>query len=228
MYIERYAQTIKPGETVVDLGSGHNPYPRADVYVDYFLDDNKHREGVSLVKPKKGKFVEWDLNQYPLPFKDNEFDFVICSHILEHITDPATFLKEVQRIGKRGYIETPNKLYEQIFGWGDVHIWFVEKVGHQLVLEKKQGAHPFEQLGRKLYRRNKLFTDLHDKQIESLLTSFYWEDSIDFTVLDGDQPHSWKYIDGVDATPVEVPVRLPFFARKLLKLIKRDNGQPSH
>ena len=33
-----------------------------------------------------------------LPFKDNEFDFIICNHVLEHIPDDTTAMKELYRI----------------------------------------------------------------------------------------------------------------------------------
>ncbi len=33
-----------------------------------------------------------------LPFSDNEFDFVICNHVLEHIPDDTTAMKELYRI----------------------------------------------------------------------------------------------------------------------------------
>jgi len=29
--------------------------------------------------------VVWDLNKVPLPFKDGEFDYIYCAHVLEHL-----------------------------------------------------------------------------------------------------------------------------------------------
>ena len=43
--------------------------------------------------------------------KDNEFDFVVASHVLEHVQDPVLFLSEIQRVSSiGGYIEVPTKL----------------------------------------------------------------------------------------------------------------------
>jgi len=42
-----------------------------------------------------------DLNKYPWPFKDNEFDFVFCSHILEHLDSIIRPLEEIWRITKK-------------------------------------------------------------------------------------------------------------------------------
>jgi len=46
------------------------------------------------------------------PFEDNTFDFILCSEVLEHVSCPATLLKEVARIKKPGGIfilSTPQK-----------------------------------------------------------------------------------------------------------------------
>lgn len=48
-----------------------------------------------------------------LPFKDKEFDFAICGHVLEDIANPFYVIKELQRVAKRGYIEVPSRFYEQ-------------------------------------------------------------------------------------------------------------------
>ena len=45
-----------------------------------------------------------------LSFKDNEFDFVIASHVIEHVEDFQFFIKELERVAKKGYIELPTRL----------------------------------------------------------------------------------------------------------------------
>lgn len=39
-------------------------------------------------------------NIYDLPFKDGEFNTVLCSHTIEHVDDPRRFYAELQRVGK--------------------------------------------------------------------------------------------------------------------------------
>ena len=49
-----------------------------------------------------------------MPFKSKSFDFVIASHVLEHSARPELFLNEIVRVGKAGYIETPDAFFERI------------------------------------------------------------------------------------------------------------------
>lgn len=37
---------------------------------------------------------------YRLPFKDGEFEHVLCSHTIEHVDDPDAFWAELNRVGK--------------------------------------------------------------------------------------------------------------------------------
>lgn len=39
-----------------------------------------------------------------LPFEDNEFDLIICSHVLEHVQDDRIALKELKRVLRKGGI----------------------------------------------------------------------------------------------------------------------------
>lgn len=41
-----------------------------------------------------------DLNSFPYPFKDNEFDQIFCKQILEHLDRPQEALREIHRISK--------------------------------------------------------------------------------------------------------------------------------
>ena len=55
--------------------------------------------------------VKHDLNNYPYPFKDNSVDYILASHIIEHLDVPLMFLRECRRILKKGsliLIKTPH------------------------------------------------------------------------------------------------------------------------
>lgn len=118
---------------VLDVGAGGNPYPRSDVLMDR-LTGAEHRCGESMMIDRPVVFGDASR----MPFKDKAFDFVIASHILEHMAEPETFLKELQRVGKAGYIETPNALFERLCPY---HIHCLEVLDKDGVLHihKKRG-----------------------------------------------------------------------------------------
>lgn len=44
---------------------------------------------------------------YNLPFKDGQFENVLCSHTIEHVDDPVRFYNELQRVGKNVILVLP-------------------------------------------------------------------------------------------------------------------------
>jgi SAM-dependent methyltransferase len=50
----------------------------------------------------KGVDVVHNLNKYPYPFKDDTFDEIYASHVLEHLDDLIKAMAELKRISKRG------------------------------------------------------------------------------------------------------------------------------
>jgi ubiquinone/menaquinone biosynthesis C-methylase UbiE len=124
---------------VLDLGSGHNPHNRANILVDRYIKENTDRSDKSIKIDHKKPFIIADAHF--LPFKDKCFDYIIASHIAEHVTKPELFCKELMRIGKRGYIETPSKIGERILS-EQFHKWYVIKKGSSLIFEKKDIAAP--------------------------------------------------------------------------------------
>ena len=52
------------------------------------------------------------MTKEPLPFADKSFDFVYCRHVVEDLYNPFLLLKEMDRVGKAGYIETPSPMCE--------------------------------------------------------------------------------------------------------------------
>jgi len=73
--------------------------------------------------------VVHNLDKFPYPFKKGEFDFIYCSHILEHVSDLFKTLDELDRITRKGgliHIRVPhfsngngyNDLtHRRFFGW---------------------------------------------------------------------------------------------------------------
>jgi glycosyltransferase involved in cell wall biosynthesis len=124
---------IPPDAKVLDVGSGHQPHRRANVLLDKYTEGTIHRTTQELVRPSDKEFVEGDA--LDMPFKDKSFDMIIASHIAEHVDDPEKFCKELSRVGKKGYIETPGPLTEYLMPTKS-HQWIVSKSSNKLVFRK--------------------------------------------------------------------------------------------
>ncbi|MFZ9857191.1 MAG: class I SAM-dependent methyltransferase [Roseiflexaceae bacterium] len=133
---------------VLEIGSGDNPNPRADILVDKFLFDNTERGGnIVIDRP----MVVADAHH--LPFKDGVFAYAICSHILEHMDDPVQFANELTRVSKAGYIQSPAEIAERMFHWS-FHRWYVNLVDDTLVLHPREPVEPFGEFFDYLYAYN--------------------------------------------------------------------------
>ena len=46
-----------------------------------------------------------------LPFIANAFDIVFSNSVIEHVPNHETFAKEIQRVGRRYFVQTPNRAF---------------------------------------------------------------------------------------------------------------------
>lgn len=44
---------------------------------------------------------------YRLPFKNKQFNYVLCSHTIEHVDNPVRFYQELKRVGKYVVLVVP-------------------------------------------------------------------------------------------------------------------------
>ena len=131
--LDRDNLKIKKKDRVVEIGPGHNPSFRSNVIVEKFIDTNYHRCGDVKIYPHQ-TFVNADGEK--LPFKNKEFDYVICNQVLEHAENPEKFIAEQCRIAHRGYIETPSLIGEFLFP-KESHKWAILEIDNKLVLFEK-------------------------------------------------------------------------------------------
>ncbi|MBW2069742.1 MAG: glycosyltransferase, partial [Deltaproteobacteria bacterium] len=97
---------LGPNDRILDIGSGNNPFPYATHHAEITLEnDNYGRAGMPFKYVQGKPLIVCSIEK--LPFQDQSFDFVYCSHVLEHVDDPATACEELMRVSRRGYIETP-------------------------------------------------------------------------------------------------------------------------
>jgi SAM-dependent methyltransferase len=73
------------------------------------------RDGATVIgidnNPESDADIMYDLDVFPYPFKDNEFDEILCFDVVEHLHNSPAVIREIHRIGKKGamvHIRTPH------------------------------------------------------------------------------------------------------------------------
>tara|TARA_Y100001936_G_C15848615_1_gene545963 strand:+ start:114 stop:731 length:618 start_codon:yes stop_codon:yes gene_type:complete len=153
-----------PKWKILDIGCGYTANRFANTVADV-------QDLEKFYKSKK--FIQ--IIDKKLPFKDNEFDFVISSHVIEHVKDITFFIGELERISKKGYIELPSRLGDNIVfeNQNDHKWWFVyDDISQKLIYSKKsQILDPFLSVS-SAKKIEKSFR-------ECLILELYWENKID-------------------------------------------------
>ena len=152
---------------IADIGCGYSANKNASVIAD-IQDLSNFYKGKNFIKISGKK----------LPFKDKEFDFVIASHVIEHVEDFEFFVKELERISSRGYIELPTRLGDNlVFENKNDHIWWFtfDDDNNQIVASKRnQLIGPFITVStnesiEKIFR-------------ESFVLELAWEEKINYKI----------------------------------------------
>lgn len=183
---------------VLEVGSGGNPYARANVLLDAY-EATRERHWVPLVadRPTVLGFVE------NLPFRDGAFDFVIASHVLEHSPDPERFIAELQRVARAGYIEVPDAFMERLNPYRDHRLEITVRDG-TLVIRKKA-----------TWQVDPELTELYEPNAKGFITGegipkhpfafhvrYYWHETISARVVNPEVDATWGAPVETRATPV--------------------------
>ena len=131
----------------------------------YFNVDLCLLEGVDVVA---------DLHKIPWPFRDDQFEIILCNHYIEHAKDIVQTMEEINRIGKNGcqvVIRTPYFANYESFR-DPTHRWhltwesldyfttnsprssYFAKCKFRMVKKKLTFAHPWRHPGYYLFRLN--------------------------------------------------------------------------
>ncbi|HET6227330.1 MAG TPA: class I SAM-dependent methyltransferase [Bacteroidia bacterium] len=140
MFFQDRIKNIKPTDKVLEIGPGADPHPRSNVLLEKkFANEAEYASqfgnSQKLVTDKPVVFYEGDV----FPFADKEFDYVICSHVLEHVENVEQFLSEVFRVAHKGYFEYPLAYYEYLYNF-DVHINYLKYDNDCLKYMKKRNS----------------------------------------------------------------------------------------
>lgn len=186
--LETILAAIRPNDRVVDVGGGAQPLLRADTVIDILPFERRGIQGGFIgsgeARFTKNSWIVTDFSRHEqFPFNDKEFDFVFCSHTLEDIADPFWVCMEMQRIGKRGYIEVPSREAEFTSGIAGKwrvnknyfagcyhHRWFIEAKDGELVFTAK---YPFIHVFRQ-YQLPKQYA------LNKPILEFWWQNEFRF------------------------------------------------
>ena len=162
---------------ILDIGCGFTAHKNASVICDVQDLSNFYRDK---------KFIR--LNEKTLPFRDKEFDFVIASHVLEHVEDVDFFINELERVSTKGYIELPTILEDNlVFENKKDHLWHMEfnDDENRLQISKRtQYLEPVITVS-SIKKFSKYFR-------QSLVLELYWENSIEFKKIEKDNENYEK------------------------------------
>ena len=122
-------------QTVLDIGSGNGS-------VLYWLDQwdwspditalEISESGIEGLKSRGLKNVKHiqQFDGYKIPFPDNSFDLVTCSHVIEHVEHYRLLLREIKRVSKYQIFEIPinfslyvDKKVEHFLSYGHINIY---------------------------------------------------------------------------------------------------------
>ena len=111
--VARVAARVDAGWTrVLEIGPGFHPFPKANILVEKPVRD-RSIDYATRDRAGRGRAIHYlDVNSEPLPFADDEIDFVYCRHVVEDVANPGHLLREMSRVAKRGYVETPTPMIE--------------------------------------------------------------------------------------------------------------------
>jgi SAM-dependent methyltransferase len=156
-----------PNWNILDIGCGYtaNQYAKVVADVQDLSNFYKNKNFIKITDKK-------------LPFKDNEFDFVITSHVIEHVEDFQFFIHEIERISKQGYIELPTRLGDNmVFENLNDHIWWFkydDEFNSLSVSKKNQILEPFVSVA----TAKKFEIPFR----ESLIMEIYWKDKVNYKI----------------------------------------------
>lgn len=184
------------GKRILDFGFGQAPY------LNYFASNGANIAGIEIA----GYIVsEYEKHEYDvkkvldfdhIPYPDDEFDVIYLMQVFEHIANPRSIFREINRIAKKQctvYMAMPNSksFWRKFFGknwiagwFTPFHLYFYDSSiltnlakDHGFVLTKYWSSTP--ELWFRLNLKSLIFKG--DKEIDSL--RLFWLDNIFSRIL---------------------------------------------
>jgi len=187
MFFPEKIKSIKSTDKVLEIGPGATPHYRSDVFLELkYQTENEliaQSGNVGLLKTNKPLFF---YSGEEFPFKDNEFDYVICSHVVEHVNNLQKFVSEVNRISGKGYYEFPTIYYDYIYNIPEhVNLLFYKDGLVNWMTKKQSGLLEFKKIQSFFYHTlNLSYFDYINSLKKYFFQGFEWEKNIEFSRVD--------------------------------------------
>jgi hypothetical protein len=222
---------IGANDLVLEIGPGAFPHWRSDCLVDKFEENDLVDLGQfgGLPQNTQGKPL-FIIKDGLLPFKDKSFDYIICSHVFEHVDveELPTLIAEMERVSSRFYIEFPTFNYDVIYDF-PVHVNLMDIInGEILCLPKSKSKLQHIAAYNKVFHRAR---ELYLRGFEPGYPEFFavgqeFHDKIPFRILDSDEQllsfTSAKYAQA----PKHVrPNKWFYFKNKIASSLRKLKGE---
>lgn len=231
--VDFHKLNIRPGMRILDAGCGAGRHigtvylrSRVDVVgIDLKWEDLKKSQFTLRMSEGEGR-GPWMISQSDvtsIPFKDESFDLVICSEVLEHIPDNKSAISELMRVLKPGgdlVVSVPRFFPERIC-WALSESYHQEPGGHIRIYRKKELLNLLEGAGARC-------TAVRYKH--GLHAPYWWlkclvghkkEDSLPVNLYK--RFLEWDIIKNPPLTRFLERILNPFIAKSIVYYLKKDN-----
>jgi Methyltransferase domain len=180
MFFPERVKSVRTQDRVLEVGPGATPHPLSQIFLERnFAESEAFRQRGSLPAIELKKSVVY-FDGGSFPFAKKEFDYVICSHVLEHVEDVPFFVEELTRVASRGYLEFPTIHYEYLYSFSH-HLNLLYYQNDELLWLPKNETSLIEFSPVQQFLRSTLsagYDEVVRAQKESFFQGFEWFNSI--------------------------------------------------
>jgi SAM-dependent methyltransferase len=197
----------------------------AQVYLEKRFDSADAalaQSGFAEPSADPSKVVYYDGGSFP--FNDKEFDYVVCSHVLEHVEDVESFVAEIIRVGRAGYLEFPTIYYDYIYDFPEHVTLLLQRDGAIAWMPKREsGLARFQTVTKFFYRS---LQKGHVEMIEALkpylFQGFEWFGRVELRRVDSLDALTYDVAKLEISPPTPAPQRS--LVRRALGRLRRQLG----